>query len=582
MSIDDIVKSIVEDEPERHDWSIIRTPEHAKAYYDVNYPGLSRNQVKHQALHFYQFLIRKGWHDIVLPSTFRKKLSDYSSIRTVDDAKRYFELNFSGLTRSVVRSRRPGFCTFLESHGWMELVLPSLASNHKDYSGITTLEDALVYFKANFEGWSRSELQKKAGGFHGFLTRKGWYEMVVTPSKKEKHEFWKLETLDNVKEYYEQHFVGLSCEELKANKAGSAFYDHVIEKGWLAEIFPFAKKGPWSSMKTADDAKQYYDEHFADMSRSEILSCGIRKSISFISMLKEKCWLDEVVPSNLLDWSELKTPEDAKRHYESHYVGMTGHALRYSEDVEARRFLAFLNNKDWIKQVIPKKNKDWSWMRTPEDAKRFYEDNYAGMSRGEVKHDRQGAVFYINVRQSGWLDIVFPPKERNDYSGLNTPQDAKGYFDRNYKGFTRKRLVKEASGFYSFLVSKGWQDAIYPTQRQEIDWSMIKSVEDAIEYYNKNYDGMNRTQVSKDKEKNGSKFYDFLRNRRWVHILPRVNNDYSRIKTLEDARRMYESSFAGVGRSELLDKNGKFYHLLKEKGWIDALIPDRRGKYERR
>ena len=128
---------------------------------------------------------------------------------------------------------------------------------------------------------------------------------------------------------------------------------------------------------------------------------------------------------------------------------------------------------------------------TAEDFRKYYEENYSGMSRSRVAKKDTG--FYQAIWGKGLVDAVFPKPIRNNWQDF-TKEDFQKYYDDNCKGMTRKEVLQANRSFYGAVQRSGlWSYIIPPSRGRWEDWNL----EDFKNYYHDNYRGRTRTEISK-------------------------------------------------------------------------------------
>ena len=97
--------------------------------------------------------------------------------------------------------------------------------------------------------------------------------------------------------------------------------------------------------------------------------------------------------------------------------------------------------------------------------------NY-GLSSALELSDSKVSTLRIKIAALGWLKqglVEYSPKERNDYSGLKTVEDALRYREEFFPGMARTEIAHDhdngGCGFYQFISRKGWRDAVLPHRR---------------------------------------------------------------------------------------------------------------------
>jgi len=307
MSIDEIVKCIVEGRARNKHYSHLRTVDDAKRYCEKNFSGMTRKQIQSDTRNhgggFYHFIVKMGWRDIVLPEAGQK---DYSALRTPADAKRYFDENFNGMTRSqLAHDKENGggrFYSFLGRRRWRDVVLPpGKNADYNDYSDLTTVDDARRYYETNFSGMSRGRISLDVEGhrFYAFLIRRDWYDEVLPESKNAAHNDYSfLKTVDDAKQHYVENFQGMSRSQVQQDRTsgGAGFYKYLVRTGWRDLVLPIKKRRDYSILKTVDEAKRYYHAMFRGMSRGNVEHDHKNGGCGFYHFLRDKGWSELVLP----------------------------------------------------------------------------------------------------------------------------------------------------------------------------------------------------------------------------------------------------------------------------------------------
>ena len=310
----------------------------------------------------------------------------------------------------------------------------------------------------------------------------------------------------------------------------------------------------------------------------------------------------EEVASVQNDYSSIRTVDDAKRYYEKNFPGTTRNELSEDHETGGRGFYMFLYRRDWCDAVLPvSKNaahRDYSSLETIADARKYCQETFSGMIRKDIQLDSKngGSGFYDFLVRKGWRDEVLPQgklierrkhAKSKGYGTLKTANDAKRYCEKNFPGMSRREIQRDLAncggGFYDFLVRKGWRDEVLPESRCR-NYSGLQTVDDAKRYYEKRFSGMTRGQLAVDREHGGSGFYGYLGRMGWRDdVLPENKRcDYSSIGNVENARLYYEQNFKGMTRGQLSKdvKGGgkRFYLYIYRKDWLDGVLPTKGGR----
>ena len=150
----------------------------------------------------------------------------------------------------------------------------------------------------------------------------------------------------------------------------------------------------------------------------------------------------------------------------------------------------------------------------------FYESNYAGMSRSEVKKVDSG--FYTKVRKEGFVDEVLPERKLKDFTGWKL-QDYKDYMNDNYAEMSRSEVQEADKSFYGKIRREGFADEVLPESKRRSfkGWT----VEDFQKFCNDNYSGMSKSEV----EKADGGFYNIIRKEGFIdEVFPKSKFGYYR------------------------------------------------------
>jgi len=212
---------------------------------------------------------------------------------------------------------------------------------------------------------------------------------------------WSELTEETAREYYLENYEDMIRSELQ--KEDSGFYSALQSRGFL-DILPESTLRAWSEL-TEETAREYYLEHFEGMSRGELS----KEDSGFYKALYKRGLLD-VLPkteqSHRRDWSDL-TEETARAYYLEHYEGMSRLELR-KEDVGFYNALRKRGLVDILPESKNLNHQDWSWLNE-DTARDYYLEHFEGRGRRELSKDEAGNGFYKALQSKGLLDIAFRP-----------------------------------------------------------------------------------------------------------------------------------------------------------------------------
>jgi len=303
-----------------------------------------------------------------------------------------------------------------------------------------------------------------------------------------------IRSVDEAVAYYEEHFAGMSRGQLSndTENGGSKFYRYVRVKGWKEQVFPPSKNiSRKKSLPDKEAAKKYYEEHFAGMTRNEVAKDEEEDGKNFYQYIRKQEWLDILPERTQIDWMTLlPDPESARQYYEEHFSGMGRTEVQKDREKNGLGFHYHVRRQGWAEYVFPEKKPiDWKELLPDEKAaRRYYEEHFAGMGRTAVKSDKEngGNAFYEWIRKQGWLDAALPEKkETNWMTLLPDPENAKKYYDENYAGMTRTQVKydKKNGGmrFYSYVTRQGWSDEVFPAPRSMVSKTAEESKREQLE-----------------------------------------------------------------------------------------------------
>jgi len=293
-----------------------------------------------------------------------KRIQWKKIITSIDDAVAYYEKHFAGMSRSEVardtKNNGRKFYAYITREGWVEEVLPE--SKHIDWETLVPdIEAAEIHYKENYTGMSRTELQKDiengGNGFYKYLRRQKWQDKILPKSK---HIDW-LTTVPNVetaKKHYEEHYAGMNRSELRKDteNAGGAFYSYLLSQGWRDQVLPKSQRINWSELvPDIDTARDFYEEHYAGMSRSEIKENTENDGCAFYNFLKRQGWQDDVLPeSKQISWITIVPDEEAaKQYYQEHYTGMSRSELCQDKEHKGASFYWYIRKQGWMEGILP-------------------------------------------------------------------------------------------------------------------------------------------------------------------------------------------------------------------------------------
>ncbi len=329
---------------------------------------------------------------------------------------------------------------------------------------------------------------------------------------RRKHRNWKGMSDEELRKHYKDNFDGMKRDEIR--KADSGFYDVLYRRG-LIDMVPTVKRPRrnWSAMSN-DELMQMHREKFEGMTRTQIS----RLDSVFVRIMRRR-GLVHHIPTKT--GKEPKGPEEQRewasksndeieQYYKEHYDGM-----KSSEVSRIDSGFHGAITKRRMHHIFPKNPRAWKSMPDSELAD-IYKESYGGMTRVELSQSHGG--LYAELRKRGMLHIVATKggehRKRRMWSQMSD-DEIKGYFMENYKGVFIKELMKIDSKFYQILRERGLMDIVPRTNREKRDWS-IMSDDDVLQYYEDNYPGTTRGYL----HRKDSGLYLALTERNLLHKVP--------------------------------------------------------------
>jgi len=311
---------------------------------------------------------------------------------------------------------------------------------------------------------------------------------------------WQNWTLEDFKICYNRNYFGMSRGQVSEDREndGSRFYRAVYASEFsLDDVFPTrAELNPskWSGFNE-QDFLDYSEKHFPGMTMGQIHKDKENEGDIFYRAVRKRGFSSGMFKKvKRVRWSKFSLDE-FKNHYDTYYPGMT--RLEVENDLEngGNNFYQAVKRRSLLNEIFPK-SKIIDWISySDEDLKKFYESNFKGMKRSAIREDDEGLgrKFYDTVKRRGIQDKIFPPSERCDWTEF-TVQDFKDYYDENFDGMGRSQVKRDVEGsgsrFYKAVSKRGFRDEVFPEKLLRRDyWTKEKTLEIARELDAK-YDGI--------------------------------------------------------------------------------------------
>ena len=238
---------------------------------------------------------------------------------------------------------------------------------------------------------------------------------------------------------------------------GDIFYRAVRKRGFSSGMFKKVKRVRWSKF-SLDEFKNHYDTYYPGMTRLEVENDLENGGNNFYQAVKRRSLLNEIFPkSKIIDWISY-SDEDLKKFYESNFKGMKRSAIREDDEGLGRKFYDTVKRRGIQDKIFPPSERcDWTEF-TVQDFKDYYDENFDGMGRSQVKRDVEGSGsrFYKAVSKRGFRDEVFPEKLlRRDYWTKEKTLEIARELDAKYDGIPVSRRYKELGISTTFGIAVG-------------------------------------------------------------------------------------------------------------------------------
>ncbi|MBT4445956.1 hypothetical protein HOA92_05860 [archaeon] len=217
---------------------------------------------------------------------------------------------------------------------------------------------------------------------------------------------WKLE--DYVR-CYEERYSGMSRTEVFKDKenGGSKFYDAVISRGIVDEVFPSSKRNDWRGM-SVDDFKNIYKENYDGMTAKQLKDDLENGGKEFYQAINTRKIQGQIITNTRTKWIGWEL-DDFKEHYKENYTGMLRMEVR-NLDSDGLSFYKIIFRRKLMDEVFPLNPAEMWKNYTDEDLEDYAKKNYAGMKRSHIEKHKDANVrsFFIEVNKRGIKDTVLP------------------------------------------------------------------------------------------------------------------------------------------------------------------------------
>ena len=223
---------------------------------------------------------------------------------------------------------------------------------------------------------------------------------------------------------------------------------------------------------------------------------------------------------------------------------------------------------------------------TLKDFQDYYNENLVGISRFGVFKENNS--FYHVVRNSGFIDKIFPKDKRGEIKRKNKELDSyslkdfQEYYKKHYKEMSRSEVCKEDPGFYRKIMENKFFDKVLPEKKsgRQSEFSDF-SLQDYQEYYYKNHKGKGRKEVHIE----DNRFYNnvrktglleevFLEDKRGKNV--RRNKELN-LYSLKDFQDYYKKHYKEMSRSEVCKEDQGFYRAIMKRKLSEMVFPEKKS-----
>ena len=453
--------------------------------------------------------------------------------------------------------------------------------NWKDWSPDDFIQYATVHYEGMLRSQVRADTTDGGGRFFEAVKKRTLLEEVF-PTKR--YINWEEYSEQDFRDHYDKHFPGKKRSELAhdVESGGNGFYQAVRRRGLEDSVLPEKIGVDWISF-SEKDFKDYYDEHFHGVKKSELIKDFESGGNAFYQAVLRYGFKDFVFPKE--SYSEKANVDiDNQNNVQNDPVVTRGNT-----------------DKKITKKLISDKWKEYSL----QDFKDYYDEHCVGIGRKKASthEDKEIRSFHYAVKRRGYLNEIFPDMLRTIWSKYSE-QELADYIEENFKGMTRIEISKDTKNngakFYTTLRMRGLIDKIFPGSKK-VKWTREKTVEIGLQLYKEHgkipsqvnlysmglasFPGAARRHFGGTRNLTAG-IDDFLNNNpsddsfdeTLVKTLKKPKYINFEGYSLDDFKHFYDSNFSGMSRSQMLgdtsNGGGRFYRALEKEGFVDQVFPE--------
>ncbi|MBT6762539.1 hypothetical protein HOA92_05870 [archaeon] len=274
------------------------TTDDFKTYCEKNYSGMSRSEIKNDnengGARFYQAVDTRDLNDEVLPASKFRSFKDWK----VEDFKKEYDEKHAGMSKKDMRSdKENGGSRLLNAMQRRRITDEVVLVGRKNWKHLDK-EGLKDYLKNNFDGFSRSDLRidnEDGNKLYNEIRKRGLLdELLPINFEDDSVKNWNGFSTADFQRYYKANFDGWTRSEVKLDEArGRRFYAAISHRDVVDEVIAPVNRS-WKDLSD-EDLQNKYNTEFNGWSRSQLKEDkGYGSGLCHV--LRERGLLDKVVP----------------------------------------------------------------------------------------------------------------------------------------------------------------------------------------------------------------------------------------------------------------------------------------------